>query len=146
MNTAEIVEPELAAEQNEMTIRLPLGLLGFEGIKKYVLLSRPEDEPFHWLQMLEDDNLAFLVVSPFAVVSDYQPDIPDEDAVYLGLESPEDALVLNIVTLRGKQSATINLKGPIVINRHTLIGKQVILANAADYTLRHPLSLAEQPY
>ena len=36
--------------------------------------------------MLEDDNLAFLVVSPFAVVSDYQPDIPDEDAVYLGLE------------------------------------------------------------
>ena len=54
--------------------------------------------------------------------------------------------MLNIVTLRGKQSATINLKGPIVINRHTLIGKQVILANAADFTLQHPLSLAEQPY
>ena len=30
-------------------------------------------------------------------------------------------------------------QGPIVINRFNLIGKQVILANAADYSVQHPL-------
>jgi len=35
------------------------------------------------------------------------------------------------------------LKGPIVINRHTHIGKQVIITNAADYSVHHPLPVAE---
>jgi flagellar assembly factor FliW len=34
----------------------------------------------------------------------------------------------------------VNLKGPIVINRRTLIGKQVIINNAAQYSLNHPLA------
>jgi len=34
----------------------------------------------------------------------------------------------------------VNLKGPIVINRRTLIGKQVILNNASRYSLHHPLA------
>lgn len=80
--------------------------------------------------------------SPLLVVSDYRPDISNEDAEYLGLNDPADALVVNIVTLRGKSGATVNLKGPIVINRHTLVGKQVIPNNAAKFALNHPLSVA----
>jgi flagellar assembly factor FliW len=34
----------------------------------------------------------------------------------------------------------VNLKGPIVVNRHTLVAKQVVPHNAADYSVRHPLS------
>lgn len=142
MNTAELMEPEKINVKQENVVRLPYGLLGFEAVKNYVLLSHPHEEPFMWLRMLDQSNKAFLVVSPFLVMPDYQPDIPDEDAAYLGLTAPADALVLNIVTTRGKSGATVNLKGPIVINRRTFIGKQVIPNNAAKYQLNHPLPVA----
>ncbi len=94
-----------------------------------------------WFQVMDDPNLAFLVVSPFVVDPDYSPDISDEDVRFLGLNSPEDALLFNIVTVRGNSTATINLKGPIVINRFTLVGKQVIPDNANQYSVRHELAV-----
>ena len=63
---------------------------------------------------------------------------------FLGLKNPEDALLLNIVTVQKQgQGATMNLKGPIVINRNTGIGKQVVIANASDYSVQHPLLVSE---
>lgn len=142
MNTAELMEPEVQKVSGENVIRFPDGLLGFEHVKEYVLLSQPQEEPFMWLRMLENDNKRFLVLSPFVAVPDYQPDIANEDVRFLGLVSPADALVVNIVTLRGNRQATINLKGPIVINRHTLVGKQVIPNNAAKFEVNHPLPIS----
>ena len=99
----------------------------------------PEEAPFRWLQVLDDPNTAFIVLSPFEVLPTYAPDISTDDVDFIGLKTPEDALVLNIVTLREGGKATMNLKGPIVINRHTLIGKQVVLNNAADYAVQYAL-------
>ena len=142
MKTAEVMEPERRQVGGENIIQLPFGLLGFERVKNYVLLSKQHEEPFMWLRMLGEDNSAFLVVSPFRVLPDYQPDISKDDVNFLGLETPDDALVVNIVTLPQRGQATVNLKGPIIINRHTLVGKQVIPNNAAQFDLRHPLPLA----
>ncbi|MBM3882895.1 MAG: flagellar assembly protein FliW [Verrucomicrobia bacterium] len=142
MKFAEPIETEVLPVRSENIVRIPLGLLGFEPIKEYVLLIRPEETPFLWLQMLNDPNLAFLVVSPFVVHPSYEPDITAEDAEFLELKQPEDALVFNIVTVRPAGAATVNLRGPIVLNRHTLIAKQVIPTNAADFDLHHPLPTA----
>lgn len=142
MKTAELNELTALTIKTENVIHLPGGLLGFERIKKYVLLSTPEEAPFLWLQMLDDPNLSFLVVSPCAVVSDYQPELHDEDSDFLGLQSPKDALVFNIVTLHPDGKATVNLKGPIVMNRFTLVGKQIVPKNVADYSLSHLLPAA----
>jgi flagellar assembly factor FliW len=142
MNTLELMEPEKKTVTGENLLRLPLGLLGFELVKNYALLSRPHEEPFYWLQMLEDAKHAFLIVSPFIAVPDYEPDISQQDVDFLGLTTPADSLVYNIVTLRGKGPATINLKGPIIINRHTMVGKQVIPNNAATFSLHHPLPVS----
>ena len=79
-----------------------------------------------WLQVQGDSALAFLVISAFEAVPEYTPEIPDEDVRSLGLEDPQDALVFNIVTLRKGGRSTLNLKGPIVINRLSMIGKQVV--------------------
>jgi flagellar assembly factor FliW len=92
-----------------------------------------------WLQMVGEAKHAFLVVPPHFVLADYRPDLSDLDVAFLDLNDPSEAFVLNIVTLLGQGQATVNLKGPIVINRRTLIGKQVIPVNAADYAIRHPL-------
>ena len=144
MNTLELIEPETEtrALNGEDIIRMPYGLLGFENVNNYALLTRPNEEPFLWLQMLDGARHAFLVLSPFIALPNYQPDIAEEDVRFLELTSPNDAQILNIVTLRGNGDATINLKGPIVINRHTKAGKQIIPNNAAQYSVRHPLRVS----
>ena len=139
MKSAATVEPEKLEVKSENILHLPLGLLGFEQHKKYVLLTHPEEAPFLWLQMLEPPRQSFLVIPPAVAVPAYRPELSEEDVHFLGLQSPEDALVFNIVTLRRANEATVNLKGPIVINRHTLVAKQVIPLNAAGYALQHPL-------
>ena len=54
--------------------------------------------------------------------------------------------IYNIVTIHSlqPQHVTVNLVGPIVVNRHTLIGKQVILANFDQYSAQHVL-IDERP-
>ena len=128
------------AETNKNVITLPMGLLGFEKVKHYTLLGSAEEAPFLWLQMVEDPNLAFLVVSPSVVMNSYQPDISDEEAAFLGLTDPQDALLFNIVTVHPDGAATVNLKGPVVVNRRTLIGKQIVPLNVANYSLQHPVT------
>jgi flagellar assembly factor FliW len=142
MKTLELAEKQPTPAGMQGVIQLPFGLLGFERVKNYMLLAKPGEEPFMWLQMVGESNQAFLVISPALVMPDYRPDIPDIDAEFLGLESSEDAIVFTIVTLGGQKQATVNLQGPIVINRHSLIGKQVIPNNAANYDLRHPLPVS----
>lgn len=124
-----------------LRVQLPLGLLGFERIKNYSLITKPDQEPFQWLSVPEGEDLAFLVVPPCFVMPDYAPDLSDEDVDFLEIRNPNDALVLNIVTLKPDGSATVNLKGPIVINRHTMIGKQVVL-NQSAYPIKHPIRSA----
>jgi flagellar assembly factor FliW len=124
-------------------VRLPMGLLGFEQLKDYLLIANPEEEPFGWLKAKGDASVAFVVLNPFLIVPDYHPDIPQSDVEFLGLKNAEDAMVLNIVTVHKHGQATMNLKGPIVINRNSGVGKQVVIANGADYSVQHPLLLSE---
>lgn len=144
MKTVEPIEMKKPAPalKAETRIHLPYGLLGFERVKNFLLTSNPAEEPFLWLQMLDSAQKAFLVVSPFLVLPTYQPDISAEDVEFLDLSDPADALLFNICTLRPDGQATINMRGPIVLNRHTLVGKQIIPNNAAQFSLRHPLPVA----
>ena len=150
MNTLESTEPDaataVAQARHPYFIRLPLGLLGFEAVKSYELQASPEDAPLMWLRMRDGGKHSFRVALAEMVQPDYQPDISDQDAAFLGLTDPSDAVVLNIVTVREGQ-ATLNLKGPIVLNRHSMVGKQVIPRNAARFDARHPLRtpLPEKP-
>lgn len=143
MKPADTIEMETTAALPDNEVRLPLGLLGFEQIQKYVLLANPDEKPFAWLKVADNKSLAFVVIDPFVVVPDYKPDIPQSDVDFLELKEANDALLLGIVTIHDHNRATMNLKGPVVINRHSHIGKQVILANASDYLVEHLLPVAE---
>ncbi len=143
MKCLTLTETEAPAVATVSEVRLPLGLLGFEHLKEYVLGGNPAEEPFLWLQVKDNGSLAFVVVNPFLVAPDYIPDVPQADADFLEIRQPDDALLFNIVTLHAAGRATVNLKGPIVINRHTGAGKQVVLANASEYDVHYPLPIAE---
>src|SRR5436190_13625987 len=131
-----------ASSEGQGVIRLPGGLLGFEKTKNYVLLGSPEEAPFLRLQMNDEPKLTFLAIEPAMAIENYQPDLSEEDTLFLELQSPEEALLVNIVTLHRDGTATVNLKGPIVVNRRTLIGKQIIPLNSSDYSLQHALAPA----
>ena len=141
MNCVTDIEVEKTVAPQAIELRLPGGLLGFEQMKDYLLIANPDEEPFHWLQVRDDATLAFVVIDPFLVAPDYRPDISQAEVSSIGLKEAGDALLLNIVTIHGQSRATVNLKGPIVINRHTRVAKQVVIANAADYSVQHPLPL-----
>src|SRR5215469_14628521 len=108
-------ELEAPALADSSDVRLPMGLLGFEQIKDYLLLANPDEAPFGWLQVKDNPSLAFIIVDPFLVAPDYKPQLPEQDVAFLGLEQPQDAAVFNIVTVHGPNRVTVNLKGPIVI-------------------------------
>ena len=142
MKCAEMIETEQPTVARRDAVRMPNGMLGFEEIKDYTLSSNPAEHPFAWLQVQDNSSLAFVVIDPFVALADYQPDIPQADVDFLKLKSADDALLLGIVTIHNDQRATVNLKGPLVVNRHTHVAKQVIIANAAAYSVTHPLPLA----
>jgi flagellar assembly factor FliW len=143
MKCAELIADETTAVARRDAVRMPNGMLGFEQFKDYVLKANPDEHPFAWLQVQANSSLAFVVIDPFVALPDYQPDIPQADVEFLGLKQPDDALLLGIVTIHNEQRATVNLKGPIVVNRHTHTAKQVIIANASAYSVTHPLPVTE---
>ena len=73
MIAPESVELESVTVKTENVIHMPGGLLGFENVKRLVLLTDPEEAPFSWLQVIGDSSLAFLVAPPFEAVPEYQP-------------------------------------------------------------------------
>jgi flagellar assembly factor FliW len=143
MKTAEEIELATPGPSHQDWIQFPVGLLGFENFKEYIWLSLPGQAPFCWLQAVNDPTLAFLLVPIGNVLGNYAPEIPDQDVAALELACPSDALLYGIVTLRRDGRATVNLKGPIIINRLTGMAKQVVLANAGTYPLQYPLPAAE---
>ncbi|MDR2078559.1 MAG: flagellar assembly protein FliW [Treponema sp.] len=110
-------------------ISFPLGLLGFEPIKEYILLDA-ERQPFYWLQSLDVEQVAFILINPFLFRPDYELDINDEELLDIGLSGPEKALIFSVVTIPPDGNPmTANLQGPLIINRETRCGKQAVLTD-----------------
>jgi len=122
-------------------VSFPQGIFGFPGIRTCELIYNPEELPFMWLQEQEKGGLAFIVLEPIGFIPDYTVEIPDAEVELLGIESPEEVLILNIVTINKDvpPKVTANLVGPIIVNRKTRIGKQVIINNYERYSAKYEL-------
>jgi flagellar assembly factor FliW len=116
------------------------GLYGFPDAKRFVITDVPGGgDIFKLLVAVDQPDLGFTLVYPFAFFPDYTPDIPDEDVRELGAEKPEDVLVMCIANVPQQfKDATANLKAPVVLVPGTRKGRQVILSDER-YTTRHRL-------
>ena len=113
--------------KHEQLVTFPEGLLGFEKYTKFALIDS-EYEPFIWLQSTEESNLAFLMIDPFLISSDYVADIDDNTLKSIEVESPEDIVIMTLVTIpKDGSGITANFLGPIVINKKNKKCLQVIL-------------------
>ena len=122
-------------------IILPQGLIGFADYQRAELLYMPDHLPFLWMKLHGPETLHFIVIEPGGIVPGYEPELFDEDAEQLSLRDAAEAMILNIVTLHRQQpvEATVNLIGPLVVNRRTRIGRQLVISNYSRYDAHHPL-------
>jgi flagellar assembly factor FliW len=110
-------------------IRFPKGILGFEKLKDYVLLDS-ERQPFYWLQSVDIERVAFIIVNPFLFRPDYELDIDDAELAEIGIDDPEAALIFSIVTIPAEGTPmTANLQGPLVINKEARMARQAVLTD-----------------
>lgn len=132
------IESESSAA-NELI--LPHGIIGFPLYQRAELLYSADHLPFFWMRLHGPGTLYFVVIEPGGTIPGYEPEIFGDDVAELGLRDSSDAMLLNIVTLRREQpmEATVNLNGPIIVNRRTRIGRQRVIANHARYSAQHPL-------
>ncbi|SFH70144.1 flagellar assembly factor FliW [Tindallia magadiensis] len=124
--------------EEDNIIYFPEGIPGFENLKRYVFIQNPEENvPFHWIQSVDDGELAFVVVNPFLCRFDYEFELPQSVIDKLEIEAPEDLKFFSIVKIPEKiEEMTINLLAPIVINEKNNKAQQVVL-NENQYHTRH---------
>jgi flagellar assembly factor FliW len=107
-------------------ISLPWGLLGFEDLRDWVLLDAAQP-PFYWLQSLERPEVAFVLIDPLSFRPDYEPGADPAELAGLEIGGAEERLVFVIVTVPADSvRMTANLQGPLLINRRTRMGRQVV--------------------
>lgn len=109
------------------------GIPGFESNKKFIFLPSGDDAfPFHYLQSIEEADLAFIVTDPFLFEPTYDFEISDADAKKLGVEGLDDlshVMILSVVNIpENIDATTMNLMAPILINKEVNKGKQIVLA------------------
>ena len=115
-------------------------IIGFEEANQYVLIENDDNSIFRWLQSVQFPELAFPVSKASYFQIDYNFEIDDKTVDFLGLNSIDDVLSLNIVNIpQGRpQDSTINLLAPIIINKRTKVAAQLIL-NGSEYLVKHAI-------
>jgi flagellar assembly factor FliW len=111
------------------------GIGGFESLRRYALIPE-QDSPVEWLQSLEDPDVAFALLEPFAFKPDYAFELSDGDAEALEMREAQDGLIRCVLTLHeDPEKISANLLAPLVLSRRSHMARQVILQNS-DYALR----------
>ncbi|MHB8090680.1 MAG: flagellar assembly protein FliW [Syntrophales bacterium] len=115
-------------------------ILGFEQLKRFVLLQNNEKTYLWWLQSVDDPAVAFVVVNPLPVKPDYAPAFTEGDLELLDIKEDKDIAILAIVTVRSNPlKITANLRAPILINAEKRTASQVVLGNS-DYPIQYDLA------
>ena len=97
----------------------PDGILGFEDISKFVLISEKETAPFRWMISVENPNIGFPLLNPWLIDPNYNINKH---------ENNQEETMLVVINLIGDAgSITANMKAPIVLDLKNRKGKQIVL-------------------
>ena len=114
------------------------GLLGFEDLKKFIVFPLKDNDNFSIIHSIEED-LGIILISPFMVKEDYEFKLEENILEELKIKQPNEVIVYTTVTLNSNiEKITTNLKAPIVINRFSKLGKQIIIDNES-YKIKEPI-------
>lgn len=136
ITTAYMGEVEINPSQ---IIKFEHGLPGFEDEKEFIQLPLSEESAYQVLQSVKTAGLAFIITSPYAVITEYNFDLEDSIIQALDIKNADEVAVFVIVSLQDTlENSTVNMKAPIVLNIKNQKAKQIILEE--DYAIRHQLA------
>ncbi len=131
------LNPSSMPDQNENVFTFAKGIPGFPEITSYTYTQQVGS--FSILQPVDQSEISFILLDPFAYFPQYEVEIPEDVIGELQITNEEKVVVRNIVSWNKlPQHRTVNLVAPIIFNLDTMQAKQIILQNT-DYTIRHPL-------
>ncbi len=130
---------EIDIEENRI-FNFVLPIIGFDTMKKFIILEPNKDALFKWLQSVEDPALAFPIISIASLEFDYTIDLPDSTVEALGIKNVESVLVMNITSIPqdNPKGTTINLLAPLIFNLDNNIAGQIVLSGSG-YDISYPM-------
>ncbi|MBI5474547.1 MAG: flagellar assembly protein FliW [Ignavibacteriae bacterium] len=104
--------------ENEHVFVFADGIIGFEHLKRFLIVNDADAEPFRWLVPIDDQDICLPILDPTFVTAEYGT-----------LERfVEGATVAVVAALKEPiEESTVNLRSPIVFDAEKRTGKQVIL-------------------
>jgi flagellar assembly factor FliW len=123
----------------------PEGIFAFENYRRFALLPTKSGSTFHWLQSLEESQLAFLIMRISDIVPDYQPRVVRDFLALIEAADLSSTEAWGIITVpAGKpEQMTINLQGPVLINRARKLGAQFVSEDPQHHVRTPLLELVE---
>ncbi len=119
-------------------------IIGFQELRRFVILPGPSGSMVSWLQSVDSGSLAFLVMDPRQVVPDYRVDPGPNELAELAATTVADLDIYTLVVVpHDRTQVRTNLKAPIIINAKHRLGKQMVL-DRTDYPIQYPLAQARQ--
>ena len=129
---------EIEVEENQIII-FPSGLVGFSEDRRFVIREDDAAAPFLWLQSVDSNGLAFVMIEPHVSVSNYELELTQEHLNKLDAKNIEELKVFVLVTMaKEMKDVTINLQGPLLFNPQKRLGLQFIIPDG-KYSTRHSL-------
>ena len=137
INTKRFGEMEFSEES---VVRVLGGLIGLGGLEHYVIIRCQDDSPFHWLQCVDDPDLALVMVNPRLFLPDYAPPIPQAvtDELEAGGAGELSLFVIVTIPAGNPRGMTANLLGPVLVNPGRRLARQMVLDDRV-YSHRHPV-------
>lgn len=120
---------ELDVDESKI-IEMKGGILGFNHLRRFIMIIHEEGSHLYWLQSIEDGSIAFIIMNPFIIKPDYEPEIDDQTLEMLEIDRAEEIDLMVILTVRSEPvKITANLRAPLVMNRDRKLAGQVVLAD-----------------
>jgi flagellar assembly factor FliW len=110
-------------------IEFPAGIIGFEDLKKFIIVDDESSEPFRWLVSLEDSELSFPILALNESVEILKKYFPQENVTLFAVASIKEDF----------EDSTVNLKSPIVIDNTLRNGRQAVIEDETLH-VRTPLT------
>ncbi len=106
------------------------GILGFEELHDFVLISHEDTFPLKWLVSMSDPNIGFAVLSPYMLDINYKAD--------RSVNVDKDVLFVIVTLAHQGKNMTANMKAPVILDVKSQTGRQIILTSdkySTDYVI-----------
>lgn len=128
----------------ESVITFTQPIIGFQEYRRFVHLPGPPDSFVSWLQSVDSEELAFLLMNPTHVVPDYTVALTQHDLTELAASGLDELEVYTLVVVpEDPAKVRTNLKAPVLLNPKHRLGKQIVLEKS-DYPIQYFLAQGKQ--